>query len=68
MVAETQATDAAERQAIARAIRVAVAQQAAVTLSYVHLVGPKWLLKTSSGKIARHANREKWRRETMPTP
>jgi acyl-CoA synthetase (AMP-forming)/AMP-acid ligase II len=63
VVAETQAADPAERQAIARAIRAAVAQQAAVTLSYVHLVGPRWLLKTSSGKLARAANRDKWLRE-----
>ena len=63
VVAETPVTDAAERQAIARAIRVAVAQQAAVTLSYVHLVGPRWLLKTSSGKLARAANRDKWLEE-----
>jgi acyl-CoA synthetase (AMP-forming)/AMP-acid ligase II len=60
VVAETGVTDAAERQAIARTIRAAVAQQAAVTLSYVHLVGPRWLLKTSSGKLARAANRDKW--------
>jgi hypothetical protein len=31
-----------------------------VTASYVMLVEPKWLIKTSSGKIARGANREKW--------
>ncbi len=67
-VAEVIAEDEAERRAIGRAIRLEVARQASVTLTYVHLVGPKWLLKTSSGKIARHANREKWRRETMPTP
>ena len=65
VVAETGAADAAARQAIARAIRAAVAQQAAVTLSYVHLVGPRWLLKTSSGKLARAANRDKWRAETQ---
>jgi hypothetical protein len=34
-----------------------------VTVSYVHLVGPRWLIKTSSGKIARRANRDKWRAE-----
>ena len=45
------------------AIRAAVAQRAAVTVSFVHLVGPRWLLKTSSGKIARAANRDKWLRE-----
>ncbi len=63
VVAETGAADAAARQAIARAIRAAVAQRAAVTVSFVHLVGPRWLLKTSSGKIARAANRDKWLRE-----
>jgi hypothetical protein len=29
-------------------------------LRYVHLVGAHWLVKTSSGKIARSANREKF--------
>ena len=64
VVAETRTADAAERQVIARAIRAAVAQQAAATASFVHLVGPRWLLKTSSGKIARAANRDKWLKET----
>jgi len=63
VVAETTATDTVERRAIDRAIRREVARRAMVTVSYVHLVGPKWLLKTSSGKIARAANREKWRLE-----
>lgn len=65
IVAETRAADADARTAITRAIRAAVAHSAGVTVSYVHLVGPRWLLKTSSGKIARAANRDKWRRETM---
>ncbi len=63
VVAETTVTDAAERRAIERAIRYEVARCTMVTVSYVHLVEPKWLLKTSSGKIARAANREKWRLE-----
>ncbi len=63
VVAETTAADAAERRAIERAIRYEVARRTMVTVSYVHLVEPKWLLKTSSGKIARAANREKWRLE-----
>ena len=66
--AEVDAANAAERQAIARAIRAAVVQRAAVTVSFVHLVGPRWLLKTSSGKIARAANRDKWLRETGQKP
>ena len=61
VVAEVQADDAQERKAIGRRIRQEVARQSMVTLSFVKLVGPKWLIKTSSGKIARAANRDKWR-------
>ncbi len=43
-----------------RAIRTRVAQTTDATARYVHLVGPKWLIKTSSGKIARAANRQKF--------
>lgn len=64
VVAEVATRDEDERRAIGRAIRREVARRTEVTVSYVHLVGPKWLIKTSSGKIARDANREKWRRET----
>jgi acyl-CoA synthetase (AMP-forming)/AMP-acid ligase II len=60
VVAEVDTDDADERKQIAKAIRQAVAQKSTVTVSYVKLVGPKWLIKTSSGKIARAANREKW--------
>ena len=63
-VAEVTTEDEEERRAIGRAIRQAVASQSLVTLSYIRLVEPKWLLKTSSGKIARGANRDKWLRET----
>ncbi|MGD2048665.1 MAG: AMP-binding protein [Chloroflexota bacterium] len=58
--------DLDRRQTIGRAIRQEVARQSLVTVSYVHLVGPKWLIKTSSGKIARSANREKWLAEKQP--
>ena len=60
VVAEVDTDDPAERKQIARAIRQLVARESTVTVSYVTLVGPKWLIKTSSGKIARAANREKW--------
>jgi acyl-CoA synthetase (AMP-forming)/AMP-acid ligase II len=66
VVAEVGTDDETERRAIGRAIRQEVARQTMVTVSYVHLVGPKWLLKTSSGKIARGANREKWLAEVGP--
>ncbi|MEW5985985.1 MAG: AMP-binding protein [Chloroflexota bacterium] len=65
MVAEVGTDDPDERQRIGRQIRQVVAQQSQVTVSYVHLVGRKWLIKTSSGKIARAANRDKWLAETQ---
>lgn len=68
VVAETTVPDAVGRHEIGRAIRQEVARRMMVTVSYVYLVGPKWLLKTSSGKIARAANREKWLRETKQLP
>jgi fatty-acyl-CoA synthase len=54
------------RGEIVRAIRTRVAQATEITAHYVYLVPPKWLIKTSSGKIARAANREKYLRETTP--
>lgn len=60
VVAEVGTDDPEERQAIGRAIRQEVARRTMVTVSFVTLVGPKWLLKTSSGKMARAANRDKW--------
>ncbi len=55
--------DLEERQFLSKRIRQEVGRQSMVSVSYVQLVGPKWLLKTSSGKIARAANREKWLRD-----
>lgn len=60
VVAEVDTEDADARKTITQSIRLAVAQGSTVTLNYVHLVDGKWLIKTSSGKIARAANRDKW--------
>ena len=60
IVAETKINDAEQRQVISKTIRQEVSRRNMVTASYVKLVEPKWLIKTSSGKIARRANREKW--------
>jgi fatty-acyl-CoA synthase len=52
-----------EDEAIIRlsdAIRRKVTQGSDIALRNVYLVGKNWLLKTSSGKIARAANRDKW--------
>lgn len=65
LVAEVDTEDAAEREALADAIRQAVTRGTAVTLRRVHLVGPGWIIKTSSGKTARAANRERYVKEVM---
>ncbi len=54
---------------LADAIRRKVTQGSDIALRNVYLVGKNWLLKTSSGKIARSANREKWLAEqSAPQP
>jgi fatty-acyl-CoA synthase len=60
IVAEVNTDDPAGRLAIADSLRRHVSQNSAIVLRYVHLVAPKWILKTSSGKTARSANREKY--------
>ena len=63
VVAEVATDEPAERKKIAALIRRSVVARSLVTVTYVYLVGPKWLVKTSSGKLARSANRDKWRSE-----
>ncbi|MEO8395470.1 MAG: AMP-binding protein [Chloroflexota bacterium] len=60
VVAEVESDDPDTRKTITQNIRQAVAQRSTVTLNYVYLVDSRWLIKTSSGKIARAANRDKW--------
>ena len=60
VVAEADAADEASRRQIADEIRERVTRGSDVALRYVKIVGPRWLLKTSSGKIARSANLEKY--------
>ncbi len=60
VIAEVETDDPAVRQRINRDIRRRVSAQTDVTVSYVELVERGWLVKTSSGKIARGENRAKW--------
>ena len=60
IVAEVDSDDPTERQSIADGLRRHVSQNSAIVLRHVYLVGPKWIVKTSSGKTARSANREKY--------
>ena len=63
IVAEADTSDPDERQRIADQIRQHVTKNSAVALRYVHVVASKWILKTSSGKVARTANKEKYLKE-----
>ncbi len=60
VIAEVDSEDLTEQQEIADAIRAHVTKNSAIALRYVKVVDPKWILKTSSGKTARSANKEKF--------
>jgi acyl-CoA synthetase (AMP-forming)/AMP-acid ligase II len=63
MISEVDSDDEVEQQRIADAIRQHVTKNSAIALRYVKVVGPKWIVKTSSGKTARNANKEKFLKE-----
>ena len=60
VVAELEPSYAEKKETIEEEIRKHVTQNTAVALQNVFLVDTKWLIKTSSGKIARSANKEKY--------
>ncbi len=60
VVAEITEADPDAHQRIKKAVRQQVTRQSTVSVSYVTLVDAGWLIKTSSGKVARAANRTKW--------
>ena len=49
-----------DAERISNALRQQVTRGSEIALRHVHLVERGWLLKTSSGKVARNANREKY--------
>ena len=63
IIAEADSDDEAKNQKIAELIRQHVTKNSAIALRHVKVVGPKWILKTSSGKTARSANKEKYLQE-----
>ncbi len=65
VVAEVDNDDPDDHKRITKAIRARIAQTTDTMAHFVHLVGPKWLIKTSSGKVARAANREKFLAEVL---
>jgi acyl-CoA synthetase (AMP-forming)/AMP-acid ligase II len=62
IIAEADSEDPSEQEAIADAIRKHVTKSSAIALRHVKVVDEKWIVKTSSGKTARSANKEKFLR------
>jgi hypothetical protein len=60
IVAEAESDDEAERQRVAEVVRRHITQNSDVAVRQVLLVDSRWLIKTSSGKVARSANKDKF--------
>ena len=63
IVAEVDTEVEEQREQIAAAIRQTVTRGSAVALRNVYITGAHWIAKTSSGKTARLANRDKYLKE-----
>ncbi len=63
IIAEADSENDEERERIADLVRGHVTKNSAIALRLIKIVGPGWILKTSSGKTARTANREKYLKE-----
>ena len=63
VVAEVDIESINDQEKISETIKREVAQNSAISLRTVYIVKSKWLIKTSSGKIARRANRDQYLKE-----
>ena len=62
-IAEVDTNIQINEQKLKKTIRQRIVRHSAVSAAYVTIVESKWIIKTSSGKIARDANRRKWEQE-----
>ncbi len=60
LVAEEHVEDPHAREKLAQTVRLAINRGADVAVRHVRLVPRGWVIKTSSGKLARGANRQKF--------
>jgi acyl-CoA synthetase (AMP-forming)/AMP-acid ligase II len=60
VVAEIDSEDPEVKAEAGRQIRRAITQQMSLTVSFVDVLSERWIIKTSSGKTSRVANRRKW--------
>jgi acyl-CoA synthetase (AMP-forming)/AMP-acid ligase II len=58
IAAETELQGELERRALQLEVQKA-GMLIDITISHVHLVPPRWLIKSSAGKLSRHANRKR---------
>ncbi len=65
IVAEVDGMNAEAHSRIVREVRSRVVRQLGIVARFVHLVERGWIIKTSSGKVARRANREKFLKEVL---
>jgi hypothetical protein len=63
IIAEVDSEEPSGQEVIADAIRKHVTKSSAIALRHVKVVTDKWIIKTSSGKTARSANKEKFLKE-----
>jgi acyl-CoA synthetase (AMP-forming)/AMP-acid ligase II len=68
ILAEVDVDDAVRSRQIAEAIRLEVNRGSEIAVRHVQLVERGWIEKTSSGKLARRDNREKYLRLLRPGP
>jgi acyl-CoA synthetase (AMP-forming)/AMP-acid ligase II len=68
VLAESEETDPGKRSAIQRAVQRAALERLDCAVARVELVPRGWILKTSSGKVARRANLEKYLAERAARP
>jgi acyl-CoA synthetase (AMP-forming)/AMP-acid ligase II len=66
LVAETDLPDPQSWPTLADELRSVITRSSDIALRRVHIVPHGWLLKTSSGKVARRANRDKYLSEQTP--
>lgn len=59
-IAESDNDDPQSREQLADRIRSYITQNSPVSLRFVEIVDSQWILKTSSGKVSRGANKEKY--------
>jgi len=65
VIAEIEPAFLGREDEITSRIRAKVTKESAIALRNVHLVKKKWLIKTSSGKIARALNKKKYIQEVL---